>query len=99
MYRGINEEEQQLKRYTLYMFLGIVAGMFVIPVVFNWIGIPLPGRGYAKLLTTVFGEPGGVNSVFMLLFSGGLIVLILFGSIMLAKRLEKGNHPSSKREL
>ena len=84
-----------MKRYTLHLLLGIVAGMFILPVISNWFGIPSPGRGYAKLLTAVFGEPGGVNSVIMLLFSGVLIVLILFGSIMLAKRLEKKNRSSS----
>ncbi|WP_252504364.1 hypothetical protein [Sporosarcina sp. Marseille-Q4943] len=78
------------KKYILYLILGVVFGMFISPMVTEWLGLPSPSHGVANLLTVVFGEqPNGVNALLAILVPLVFAVLLLVGAIKLAKKLEK----------
>lgn len=78
-----------LRKYALYLLLGVVTAMFISPVLLDWLGIPSPGQRIASLITVVFGELNGFTTVLTILVSGVFIVLILIGSIKLAKKLDQ----------
>ncbi|MFS0690002.1 hypothetical protein AB1K89_12285 [Sporosarcina sp. 179-K 8C2 HS] len=78
-----------MKKYTFYFVLGVLSGLFIMPWVVHWLGLPSPSRGIANLLSVVFGEPGGFSSVLTILVSGVFIVLMWLAAIKLAKKLEK----------
>ncbi|WP_432361380.1 hypothetical protein [Sporosarcina sp. UB5] len=77
-----------MKKLIICFILGATFGMFILPSVFEWLGLPLPSHGIAYLLSDVFGEPDGFNALFSILVTGVFIVLLLLGGIKLARNLD-----------
>jgi uncharacterized membrane protein len=76
-----------MKRYTLYLLLGVVTGMFIVSGIFNWLGIPTLGQWLT-------GLSGGTYVVTMLGL-GVVILIITIWLIKMAKEMKKENRPSS----
>ncbi|GGA85657.1 FeoB-associated Cys-rich membrane protein [Ornithinibacillus halotolerans] len=74
-----------MRKNQLLFTLGLVIGMFILPSILEWFGLPT----FFDFLTLVFGEPNVANRIVV-----GLIVLILvFYSI---RYLFKRKETSSK---
>ncbi|MDI7742021.1 hypothetical protein QMK38_08395 [Lysinibacillus fusiformis] len=57
-----------------YLLLGVLTGLIIYPLVFNWLGIPT----FDKLLYKLFGNPDNpLSFILALIFCIGLICLIL----------------------
>jgi len=63
-----------IKRYIFYTILGLLTGLFIIPTILNWLGLPI-STIIADLLDLAFGEPNWINVTFISLLG---IIFLLF---------------------
>ena len=57
-----------------YAILGILVGMFIVPMVFNWLAMPL----FDQVLYMLFGEPDNPLSISLaIIFTLGIITLAI----------------------
>lgn len=62
------------KKYILYLVAGWIIGLFILPSVFGWFGMPYP---FANLLYWVFGEPNTMKISILSIFT--VLILVLYG--------------------
>lgn len=60
-------------RYISYILLSFLIGLFIIPSVLNWLGIPY---SFADILYAVLGEPNVVNRIVVIGLTVVLLVII-----------------------
>jgi hypothetical protein len=51
------------KKNYLYMFLGVVLALTIVPGVSMWLGFSTPSQGIANMFTAVLGESSLVNNL------------------------------------
>ncbi len=61
-------------KYFKYAISGILVGIFIVPIVFNWLAIPL----FDQVLYMLFGEPDNPLSISLaIIFTLGIITLAI----------------------
>ena len=61
-----------MKKDILYLFLGILTGILIIPGVLQWLGIP----SYDKFLQMFLGEPNALKRILAIFITFAFIFII-----------------------
>ncbi|MUK90637.1 hypothetical protein GMD78_19970 [Ornithinibacillus sp. L9] len=62
------------KSYVFHLIIGFIIGLFILPAVLDWFGIPF---SFYDVLTLILGEPNTVNRIIVMI----LFVIFLFFSV------------------
>jgi uncharacterized membrane protein YuzA (DUF378 family) len=71
---------KMMNKNTLFFTLGILIGMFLLPGILEWLGLP----SFANVLTKIFGEPNAINRVVVGLL--GVLIIFFFIKVFLKKK-------------
>lgn len=63
------------KQIFNYSIFGWLTGLFILPIISHWIGLPSISNGIANLLFYLFGEANLWKSLILILF---LFLLVIF---------------------
>ncbi len=63
------------KQIFIYSIFGWLTGLFILPIISHWIGLPSISNGIANLLFYLFGEANLWKSLILILF---LFLLVIF---------------------
>jgi len=61
------------KKHIWYFVSGILVGIIIIPIIFQWLGIPT----FDRLLYMIFGEANVGNGIFVIVMTIIAIILLV----------------------
>lgn len=79
------------KKNFLYMFLGLVFAMTIVPGLSMWLGFPAPSQGISNMFTAVLGESSLVNDLIAFSIVVVFIVLVILGALKITKKMENSS--------
>ncbi|AOV08147.1 hypothetical protein [Sporosarcina ureilytica] len=72
------------RKYISYSILSFLIGLFIIPSVLDWLGVPF---SFATVLHLIFGEPNLVKGVIVFILTGLIVFLVVRSSYNDYKKL------------
>ncbi|MDS9470734.1 hypothetical protein [Sporosarcina pasteurii] len=65
------------RKYISYSLLGFLVGLFIIPSILVWLGVPF---SFATVLHLIFGEPNLVKGVIVFILTGLIVFFVVRSS-------------------